>query len=63
MILVLSLSLGSLITWRSQERGGTGVITEGPAQVGKAVHVAGAEDETSAKLKRIPAGTMLAVAG
>jgi hypothetical protein len=31
--------------------------------VGKAVHVAWAEDETSAQLKRIPAGTMLAVAG
>jgi hypothetical protein len=31
--------------------------------VGKTVHIAGAEDETSAKLKRIPAGTMLAVAG
>ena len=59
----MSFRLGSLIKQGGDERGGTGVIAEGPAHVGKSVHITWAEDETSAKLKRIAARTMLAVAG
>ena len=46
-----------------EERGDGGVVAEGFAEVGEAVHVAGAEDEAAAKLKRVLAQAVRAKAG
>ena len=46
-----------------KERGDGSVVAKGFAEVGEAVHVAGAEDEAAAELKRVLAQAVLAKAG
>ena len=48
---------------RSEEVGDGRVVAEGFAEVGEAVHIAGAEDEAASELKRVLAQAVLAEAG